>query len=223
MWLVSVILTVVCLDAAAGWLFRRYVASHTLPGDYESIEQVLRHSNSDLLVLGSSVALNSIDTKMLEDSLHISSFSGGGNGQTFPFYLTMLKAAVAGHKPSKVILAMGPSALTTRGVGSRYNIFAPYYGMGIADIDENLDSMRKHNSMFMKSFFLGLNTIWFRIMLYHFVTPDLRGENGHVAKPVPPVFPTRHSTVIDPMPAERRHQFEEFMSCLLYTTGAAAE
>ncbi|MDE6269544.1 MAG: hypothetical protein K2M12_01650, partial [Muribaculaceae bacterium] len=24
-------------------------------------------------------------------------------------------------------------------------------------------------------------------------------------------FPTRHSTVIDPMPAERRHQFEEFM------------
>lgn len=210
-WISVVIITVVIVDFSLGYFFKSYLSTHTLPGDYESVEKVLRHNDSDILVLGSSVALNSINTKALEDSLGLKSYSGGGNGQAFPFYLTILKGAIASHPPKTVVLCIQPSALTDEGVGVRYNFLAPYYGAGIADIDKNLNGVKKHNAIFMKSSLYKLNTIWFRILLYHFITPDIRGENGHIAKPLPPVFPTKQPGEIKPFSNERLTQFKEFV------------
>lgn len=211
-WIFVVIITVVIVDFSLGYLFKNYLSSHTLPGDYESVEKVLRHNDSDILVLGSSVALNSINTKTLEDSLGLSAFDGGGNGQTFPFFLTMLKGAISTHIPKIVILCVQPSALTGHGVGERYNFLTPYYGEGISDIDLNMDSLKKHNDLFMKSSLYKLNTIWFRVLLYFFITPDIRGENGHIAKPEPPSFPIKQSGKIEHFSDERLIQLKEFIN-----------
>ena len=211
-WIITVIITVLTLDIISGKLFDYYLKNHTLPGDYESIEKVLRHNDADLLILGSSVALNSINNKVLGDSLGINSFNGGGNGQTFPFFLTMLKASITKHTPKQVILCVQPSALTSEGLGNRYNIFAPYYGLNIADIDENLNNIKEHNNIFLKSSFYKLNTIWLRIFLYHFITPNLIGEDGHIAKPKPPVYPEKNDAYIEKISAERKNQLAEFLT-----------
>lgn len=211
-WIFTVITTVVIVDLSLGYLFKSYISTHVLPGDYESIEKVLRHNDSEILVLGSSVALNSINTKTLQDSLEMKVYSGGGNGQTFPFFLTMLKGAIDSYPPKIVVLCMQPSALTGTGLGERYNFLAPYYGEGIADIDKNMNEATKFNVFLLKSSLYKLNTIWFRILLYHFITPDIKGENGHISKPVPPVFPEKHNTQLKLISNERREQLEEFLN-----------
>lgn len=210
-WLSVVILTVLAVDIILGISFNNYVKNNQLPGDYESIEKVLRHNDADILVLGSSVALNSINTKTLEDSIGCNSFNGGGNGQTFPFFLTMLKAAIEQKVPKIVILCLQPDALSNTGLGNRYNFLVPYYDLGISDIDSNMTQNRKYDKYLLNITSYKLNKIWFRILLYHFISPDIRGENGYIGKPVPPGFPERTPYSIKAISEERRGELQKFM------------
>lgn len=212
-WSIIIIVTILVLDILFGVAFNSHMKNHTLPGDYEMADHLLRNSdNEDIVVLGSSVALNSINTKTLQDSLGIKSFNGGANGQSFPFHLTLLKALLGQHAPKHIILGIIPDNLSTTGKGARYNFLAPYYGMGISDIDSRLEEGDAIEQILLKSNFYRLNRIWFRIFLYNFVQPGIKGENGFVAKPIPPQFPERMEIVEHKsMSAERRNEFEEFV------------
>lgn len=209
--IVIVVVSVVALDLAFGYLFGIYMNSRTLPGDYEMTDHVLRGFDDDIVVLGSSVALNSINTKTIEDSLGVKTFNGAANGQSFTYYLTMLKAIVNQKVPRMVILGLTPNNLTDTGTGPRYNLLSPYYGKGLADIDDRMHNGDTMERLLLKSNFYRLNRIWFRILLYHFMTAGIKGENGFVAKPLPPVFPEPAKADSDAaFSSERREQFEEF-------------
>lgn len=210
-WISVVVLTVLSVDLIFGIPFNNYTKNHKLPGDYESIEKVLRHNDADILVLGSSVALNSINTKALQDSLGCHTFNAGGNGQTFPFYLTMLQAAIEQKVPKKVLLCIQPNALSSAGIGNRYNILAPYYGMGISDIDSNMSLNRIYDKYLLNITSYKFNKIWFRILLYHFITPDIRGENGYIGKPIPPSFPEKKPLKVKEISKERKVELQKFM------------
>lgn len=211
-WIFTTLLTVVVIDLAIGSLFDNYMKRHGLRGDYVAIDHVLRNNNSDILVIGSSVALTDINTKTMEDSLGIKTYNGGGNGQYFPFFITMLKSAVSVDKPKHVILCVTPSAFVNQGLGPRYNIFAPYYGLRIADIDENINEMHRHNRQLMHLSSYKLNQIWFRIFLYNFLTPEINDENGHIVKNLPPIFPRKNKEATGLFNNERKKQFVDFMN-----------
>lgn len=211
-WISTVIITLFILDIVAGKLYSAYIKNHILPGEYGALEKILRHNDTDLLVLGSSVALISIDNKVLGDSLGLTTYNGGGNGQTFPFFTTMLKGALANRPPKQILLCVLPSDFTSHGLGQRYNIFAPYYGLRIADIDENLNKMDRHNTIFLQSTFYRLNKHWFRLFLYHFTMPNILGQDGHFARPLPPAYPTKYSVSIGEISAERKKQLIEFLA-----------
>ena len=207
-----IVAVILALDMALGFLFRKYMDSHTLPGDYEMADHVLRGFDEDAVVLGSSVALNSINARTLQDSIGVTVFNGGANGQTFPFYLTMLKAVTQQKTPRKVILCLTPENLDGTGIGGRYNFLAPYYGRGMADIDRRMENDDWRERLFLKSNFYRLNRIWFRILLYNFISAGIKGENGTIVKPIPPSFPPRRAFQGDfSMSAERRKDFEEFL------------
>lgn len=212
-WAAIIIATIVVLDLGFGALFNSYMKHHTLPGDYEMTDHILRSfGDEEIVVLGSSVALNSINTKTLEDSLAIKTFNGAANGQSFPFHLTLLKAILDQQTPKRIILGIIPENLSTTGKGARYNFLAPYYGLGIADIDSTMENGDAAERMFLKSNFYRLNRIWFRIFLYNFVQGGIKGENGFIAKPIPPQFPERIDLGENkPMSAERRSEFMEFV------------
>lgn len=213
-WIVATLVAVILLDLLFGFAFKKYMEARSLPGDYEMTEHILRHFDDDIVVLGSSVALNSINTKTLQDSLHLKTYNGASNGQAFPFYLTMLKAIVAQKVPKKVILGLTTNNLTDTGVGVRYNFLAPYYGYNIADINERLNGDDKIERIFLKSNFYRLNRIWFRILLYNFVSVGIKSDNGFVAKPLPPMFPERISQTPPSkgISSERKSEVEEFFA-----------
>lgn len=216
-WLTLIVSIVVVADMLLGLMFDYVMKNIGLKGDYVATEHLLRHYDSDFVVLGSSVALNSINTGTLQDSLGINCYNGASNGQSFPYYLTMLKAIIDQKKPSTVILGFLPNSLSDTGLGSRYNFLAPYYNRGISDIDERMESKGRVERHLLKSNFYRLNTIWFRIFLYNFIAPGVQGENGFIAKPLPPIGAVTepHVETIQDLVGispERRTQFMEFIS-----------
>lgn len=213
-WLLIIIGTLVAADFIFGVIFNQYMKRVGLKGDYLSAEKMLRNFDNDLAVLGSSVALNSINTATLEDSLNLSTINGASNGQTFPYYLSVLKAIVAQKPPKHILLGLIPENLSDSGLGNRYNFLAPYYGHGIGDIDSCMSSKDKLEPLLLKSNLYRLNTIWFRIFLYNFITVGISGENGFIAKPIPPQVTKRidmGDDIIRPMSDVRRKQLIEFI------------
>lgn len=203
--------TVIGGDLLTGSLFANFFSETGMQGDYRQMHYVLKHNDYDLLVLGSSVALASIDPRMIEDSLGIKSYNGGGNGQLFPYFITMLKGALKTHKPEKVILCVSQGAFISDGLGSRYYLLAPYYGQHIADIESNLDKDNPMNHYFYKSSAYRLNNIWMRILLQKFVKEETADRNGHVAKVIPASPPEKLNFGVGRMNSERRQELKEFM------------
>lgn len=204
---------VVVADIAVGSIMVWYTSHHKIGGDYDMSDHIIKAFDDDLLVLGSSVALNSIDTKAVGDSLGIKAYNGGSNGQNFPFYLSMLKSAVrSAHAPSVVMLGVVDNNLSESGAGPRYNLLAPYYGHAIGDIDSVMNVVRPYNSIFLKSKLYRFNQAWFRILLYHFMTPGITGECGFIAKNIPAFFPSKDPVMHVATPsAERLGQLREFV------------
>lgn len=213
LWISIVAAVVILVDISLGYVSRRYLSTHSLPGDYESFDYVMRDSTTQLLVLGSSVALNSIDTKALSDSLEgVKAFNAGANGQKFPFYLSILEIAERNPSLNTVILTVAEYNLADTGVGSRYNFLVPYYKRGFDGIDRRLETMYPENKFFLKSSLFRYNTIWFRIFLYHFMSSGIKGQNGFVAKGIPAYFPSREMANRDLTPsAERKDELQQFV------------
>lgn len=213
-WIVSIIIIVAVVDIIFGMGMSYYTRTHKLNGDYRATDHLIRDSVDELVVLGSSVALNSIDTKKVSDSLDIMAYNGGSNGQSLPFYLTLME--IIADKPGlkTVILGMKESSLCDEGLGNRYNLLVPYYDSGYEGIDSRMESKSALDKILLKSSLYRYNSIWFRILLYTFMDPGLVEECGFVAKDIPKYYPHKikveetEDTVTD----ERRQEFEKFVS-----------
>ncbi len=138
LWLGVVIGALILTDICFGIAAKHYISNRPLRGDYRNTEHLIKDSVEEFIVLGSSVALNSIDTKRISDSLGITSFNGASNGQTFPYYLTLMEILAKKPEVKTVILGMKEESLCEEGLGSRYNFLIPYYKMGYEGIDRRI-------------------------------------------------------------------------------------
>lgn len=199
---------VVAADLLFGYIAKSYLVGHRLPGDYEEIDYLIKDLDEEILILGSSVALNGLNPNVIADSLGLSCYDGGANGQVMPFYESMLECAV-GHprRPSVLLLGLTPNELAGTGVGERFNLLLPYYHTGYPAIDRRLDSKSAAEPYLLRSSLYRYNTIWWRILLYHFITPGVKGEHGFTGKPVPVALPTLLPDTSATVTAERRQSF----------------
>jgi hypothetical protein len=195
-YLLSIVFAIFVVDYAVGFFFNRYTQTHNLKGDYDNLRHILYDGNEQLVVFGSSVALNSINTKTLSDSMGFECYNAASNGQTLYYHLVTLKSMLQHTTPKVILLGFKIHDLTTEGIGERYNFLAPYYKMGFSAIDEGFDS-DKYQRIFMKSNLYRYNTIWWRILLYQFITPNEVGECGFIAKPIPSTFPDLKDEIIE--------------------------
>lgn len=166
-----------------------FVSHYRLPGDYEEIDYLIKESDEDILILGSSIALNGINPNLLIDSLDCTCYNGGANGQFITYSETMLKC-ICKHakKPKVILLGVLPTELGSANFG-RFNILIPYYKNGYESIDEKLENKDEMAPFLLKSALYRYNTIWWRILLYHFITPGVKGKHGYTGKAVPAVLP----------------------------------
>lgn len=190
-WTIIVVALVVSIDLLVGWGMNKYMTICHLKGDYRSVDHLLNHPDDELIVLGSSVALNSINAKKMQNRLGVKSYNGGSNGQEMPYIQTLLEILAPDSKGKTFILGIIDQNLTDVGMGERYTFLAPYYGKGFTPIDKRLEKLTDHNDLFLKSALYRYNTAWFRIFLYQFYEPGKKGENGFIAKDLPTYYPKR--------------------------------
>lgn len=188
-YIAGTIVLVAVLDFLAGAGMRKYLSGHRLPGDCASIDYTIKDIDEDVVILGNSVILNSLMPQILSDSLGLSVYNSASNGQEIDFFYSLLDCILKRHTPKAIIMGARDDLFTTTGIGDRYSILSPYYGMGYEVIDSCLNNSGEHSELFMKSTFYRYNTIWWRISLYHFISPNEKGVNGFIAKPIPPMPP----------------------------------
>jgi hypothetical protein len=200
------------VDYALGFFFNRYTAHHSLKADYDNLRHILYDGNEQLVVFGSSVALNGINTKTLSDSLGMDCYNAAANGQTMFYHLVVMKSMLQHTTPRVILLGFKLQDLMGEGVGDRYNFLSPYYKMGFNAIDEGFERNPRQRVL-MKSNLYRYNTIWWRILLYQFITPNEVGECGFIAKPIPPAFPPLQTTTLgaQAISDERLAELTDFM------------
>ena len=184
----SVIILVIAADLFLGYLSNLYTKKHEYPGDYLKIEYLMKKANEDIIILGSSVGINSYIPQMIEDSLGLTCFNGGCNAQQIPFFYCMAEAILHHHTPRYIILALRHFELVESDMG-RINLLNPYYRRGYKSIDEALESQNKREKYLLQSNLYRYNTIWWRIMLYYVKSFDELGHKGFVGKEVPAFYP----------------------------------
>ena len=186
-FLLIVIVLLIISDIIFGYIveFQKKIG---FKGDYEPIEYVMKKCHEDVLIMGSSIVLNSLNPTIIEDSLGVSCFNAGASGQTMYYYHTILNCIIKRYTPKCVILGVRTAEFADEKL-LRYNIFMPYYNSGYSEIDSVLECRNSYDKYLLKSNLYRYNTIWFRILLYNFIGDYERGEKGFIAHERPAVLP----------------------------------
>ena len=217
LYLASVAALVAATDVLSGLAMSRYVSTCNLPGDYMKITHMLRSGNEDILILGSSVGMNSLIPSEFTNKFGLTCFNAGANDQSMEFHEVMLSAFMKRHKPKMVVLALRPHDILNKSRG-RFGMLRIFYKCGYPLIDRFLEDGGAWERLFLKSALYRFNTFGWRLLLYHFKSKNELADGGFVAKPV--VAPPEYTKIAelaqgDPLPkpnAEKLASFESIAS-----------
>ncbi len=185
---VIVVVGILAVDLAFGKIMSYYSEKQGLPGDYTKIEYLFRESQEDVVIVGASVAINSIMPDLMCDSLGLSIFNGGCNAQNLIFFRCLIDGMLKQHTPQGVILVLQPEDFSYDDA-ARIQLLNPYYGKS-AVIDSALVSQNHKEALFLKSSLYRYNTVWFRIFLQSLLPNEEMQNSGFVAKRKPNYLPT---------------------------------
>jgi len=189
LYLASVAALVAAIDVLSGLAMSRYVATHDLPGDYMKINHMLRSGREDILILGSSVGMNSLMPSEFEKRFGLTCFNASANDQTMEFHEVMLSAFLKRHAPKMVVLALRPHDILN-GSRGRFGMLRIFYKCGYPLIDRFLEEDGAWEKFCLNSSLYRFNTFGWRLLLYHFKSKNELADGGFVAKPVvaPPAY-----------------------------------
>ena len=212
LYLASVAAIVAATDMLSGLVLSRYVSTHDLPGDYMKINHMLRSGKEDILILGSSVGMNSFMPAEFERKFGLSCFNAGANDQSMEFHEVMLSAFLKRHRPKMVVLALRPHDILSKSRG-RFGMLRIFYKCGYPLIDRFLEDEGAWEKFCLNSTLYRFNTFGWRLLLYHLKSKDELADGGFVAKPVvaPPAY-TKMAELApgDPLPRPNREKLASF-------------
>lgn len=192
LWIGLVATVVAVAELVSGTLLKAYMRDHMLPGDLAPADHVLRASSEDILLLGSSVALYDIDARRVQDSLGVTCYNGGGAGQAFQYYLSILKGTLSHRPPQMILLCLIEGNLRSTINWDEYKRLSLYYGMGIADIDSVLDAEDTFSPIVNRSALYRLNGKWLKLFRSkRFDNEPASAHNGSFIITPPDIYPER--------------------------------
>lgn len=127
--IVLLVLMDLCIGSASAWLYHR-----SKYGIFHRQQYVLKESNDDIIILGSSRASHHYVPGILTDSLGMSCYNAGSEGMCIYYHYAMLAAMIErGHCPKVVIYdVMNLDAFETPGptftLDAALDRLAPHYG-----------------------------------------------------------------------------------------------
>lgn len=188
-FIISTTFLVVIADLILGHCCISYVKNYDLPGRYQPLDKLIKHVNTDILLIGNSLITNGLNPQILEDSLRITCYNGGITGQGIDFFETMIDCALQRYTPRIVILGMRPEEMGGNISAGPYEVLLPYYHTGYRSIDEHFDKIAPSKRVLLKSSFYRFNIVWARILIYSLFDKSHYTSNGFHDAKVPHILP----------------------------------
>jgi len=132
-------------DRGLGWTLKKLLIAEPQGASNITSYGILK-SDEDVLIYGSSRASHHYISKLIKDSLQLSTFNLGRDGMSILYDNIMYKAALGRYKPKVVILDLNPNELTWKagqeGIDEATSVLLPYVNINKV-VKENLDSINR--------------------------------------------------------------------------------
>lgn len=202
---ISCTLTIVIIsDFVFGVSFTHYVKTHDLPGRFQPLDKLIRHTEYEILLIGNSVIQDGINPSVIEDSTYLSCYNGGSAGQNIDFFETVIDCALQRYTPKMIVLGIRPEETGDNIGEGLFDVLRPYYHIGFKSIDKHFDNLSPDNRILYKSSFYRYNSVWVRILLYSIFKDTETSINGFNANAVPTQIPTIKEVNKVDVPSERK-------------------
>lgn len=200
----GVFFCVVITDVIVGACCKFYVKNFRLVGRYEPLDRLIKQVDSDVLLIGNSIILNSIDPQIIEDSLSLSCYNGGIVGQGIEFSETIIDCILQRYTPSKIIIGLRPEEMGNSVGEGIYDVLRPYYKLGYKSIDKHFENASDSERVLLHSNLYRYNTIWARIILYMLFDKTNYSLNGFMPHDIPPTQPVMRNIAYCEPPSEKK-------------------
>ena len=191
-YIIGIILCLIITDILFGICSKYYIKNYQLIGRYQPLDRLIKEVDSDIILIGNSGILNSVNPEIIEDSLSMTCYNGGISGQGVFFFETIIDCILQRHTPKMIIVGLRPEEVGgTIGEGI-YDVLKPYYGMGYTSIDDHFNNTNGLDRFLLHSNLLRYNTIWVRVLLYMLLDDTTYQKNGFMPMDKPSKIPQLH-------------------------------
>jgi hypothetical protein len=124
---VILFLLIAVLDFALGKLLHHYYFKEKYGKDAE-MTHVFTKVNADVIITGSSRARRNYDPVIIGDSLQLSCYNGGHDGQSLFYDLALMRTLIGRYQPKLVVVDLLPEEIYYNPVHyDRLSVLLPYY------------------------------------------------------------------------------------------------
>ena len=192
LYILGIILCLTVADIALGICSKYYIQNFDLKGRYQPLDKLIKKVNTDIILIGNSGILNSVNPEIIEDSLSMTCYNGGITGQSVFFFETIIDCIMQRHTPKMFIVGLRPEEIGGNIGEGIYDVLKPYYGMGYTSIDDHFNETSGFDRFLLHSNLLRYNTIWVRVLLYMLFDNTTYPENGFMPMDKPSMIPQLH-------------------------------
>lgn len=187
-----------------------YLQTHTKGGVTGNIQHICKESNEDIIMMGSSRMRHHYVPQVFEDSLNMSSYNAGIDGNGIIMAYGFLEMILQYHIPKLIIYDINYSFDITKGDNTKYlDLLRPYYDEdGISSIFQDVDSM-EHWKMYSRLYQYNSKLLG---LVSDYVHPIYQLDRGywpihHVMNYEPKFSKKNNDYEIDPLKVEYIHKF----------------
>lgn len=188
-YIIGTVLCLIIADIAFGICSKYYIKNYPLIGRYQPLDRLIKQVDTDIIFIGNSAILNSVNPEIIEDSLSMTCYNGGTTGQGVFFFETIIDCILQRHTPKMFVVGLRPEEVGGNLGEGIYDVLKPYYGMGYTSIDDHFNNTSGYERLLLYSNLLRYNTIWVRVILYMLFDNTTYPENGFISKNKPPHTP----------------------------------
>lgn len=192
LYIIGIIFCLTIADIAFGICSKYYIKNYQLIGRYQPLDRLIKEVNTDIILIGNSVILNSVNPEIIQDSLSMTCYNGGITGQGVFFFETIIDCILQRHTPKMIVVGLRPEEVGGYIGEGIYDVLKPYYGMGYTSIDDHFNETNGFDRFLLHSNLLRYNTIWVRVLLYMLFDDTTYPENGFMPMDIPSKFPLLH-------------------------------
>ena len=168
-FIIFLVVFVVMLDFTLGNIYDSLYFSDKSRNNDRLVHSVLE-TNEDILIFGSSRAIHHYNPKIIQDSLNLTCYNVGVNGQNIYFHLALLKSAVERNKPKIAILdlfSIDFKETSSKNDKENLSVLLPFTNRSESSLSTVL-LRGKSESIKLKSFIYPFNSLQYQILRNNF-------------------------------------------------------